>query len=44
MKVWSGRPVDYENLRVFGALEFAHVKKDKLEEHLHWIHRRCEGV
>lgn len=31
MEVCSGRLVDYENLRVFGALAFAHVKKDKLE-------------
>ncbi|PNX72588.1 copia LTR rider, partial [Trifolium pratense] len=31
MEVWSGRPVDYSNLKVFGALAFAHVKQDKLD-------------
>jgi len=36
MKVWSGRPAYYENLRVFGALAFAHVKKEKLEA---WVER-----
>ena len=28
MKVWSGRPTDYSNLKVFGALVFAHDKLD----------------
>lgn len=31
MEVWSGSPANYSNLRVFGALTFAHVKKDKLK-------------
>ncbi|KAK2454519.1 hypothetical protein QL285_002067 [Trifolium repens] len=31
MEVWSGRPADYSNLKVFGALAFAHVKQDKLD-------------
>ena len=31
MEVWSGSPVDYSNLRVFGALAYAYVKKDKLD-------------
>ena len=31
MEVWNGRLADYENLRVYGALAFSHVKKDKLE-------------
>ena len=31
MEVWSGSPADYSNLRVFGALAYAHVKKDKLD-------------
>ena len=31
MEVWSGKPADYSNLRVFRALAYAHVKKDKLE-------------
>ena len=31
MEVWSGKLVNYSNLRVFGALAYAHVKKDKLE-------------
>ena len=26
MEVWSGRPIDYSNLKVFRALAFAHVK------------------
>ncbi|MCI50054.1 retrovirus-related Pol polyprotein from transposon TNT 1-94, partial [Trifolium medium] len=31
IKVWSGRPADYSNLKVFGSLAFAHVKQDKLD-------------
>ena len=31
MEVWSGIPADYSNLKVFGALAFAHVKHDKLD-------------
>jgi len=31
MEVWSGRPADYSNLKVFGALAFARVKQDKLD-------------
>ena len=31
MEVWSGRPADYSNLKVFGALTFAHIKQDKLD-------------
>jgi len=31
MEVWSGRPADYSNLKVFGALAFANVKQDKLD-------------
>ena len=31
MELWSGKPADYSNLRVFGALAYAHVKQDKLE-------------
>jgi len=31
MEVWSGRPADYSNLKVFGALAFAHVRQDKLD-------------
>lgn len=31
MEVWSGSPANYSNLRVFGALAYAHVKKDKLD-------------
>jgi len=30
MELWSGKPADYSNLRVFGALAFAHIKQDKL--------------
>jgi len=29
--LWCGRPIEYDNLRVFSALKFAHVNKDKLE-------------
>ncbi|WJX42094.1 hypothetical protein P8452_29365 [Trifolium repens] len=31
MEVWSGRPADYSNLKVFGALAYAHVRHDKLD-------------
>ena len=31
MEVWCGMPTDYSNLKVFGALAFAHVKQDKLD-------------
>ncbi|MCH80452.1 copia LTR rider [Trifolium medium] len=31
MEVWSGRSTDYSNLKIFGALAFAHVKQDKLD-------------
>ncbi|CAJ2637310.1 unnamed protein product [Trifolium pratense] len=31
MEVWSGKPADYSNLKIFGALAFAHVKQDKLD-------------
>ncbi|KAK2447548.1 secreted RxLR effector protein [Trifolium repens] len=31
MEVWSGRPADYSNLKVFGALAYAHVRQDKLD-------------
>lgn len=31
MKVWSEKPINYSNLRVFSALAFAHVKQDKLK-------------
>ena len=30
MELWSGKPVDYSNLRVFRALAFAYIKQDKL--------------
>ncbi|KAK2414734.1 secreted RxLR effector protein [Trifolium repens] len=31
MEVWSGRPSDYSNLKIFGCLAFAHIKQDKLD-------------
>ena len=31
MEVWSGSPANYSNLRVFGALAYENVKKDKLD-------------
>jgi len=31
MEVWSGRPANYSNLKVFGALTFVHAKQDKLD-------------
>ena len=31
MEVWSGRPANYSNLKVLGALAFAHVRQDKLD-------------
>ena len=30
-EVWSGRPADYERLRVFGCSAYAHIRQDKLE-------------
>nr|KYP63308.1 Retrovirus-related Pol polyprotein from transposon TNT 1-94 [Cajanus cajan] len=30
-EVWSGRKVDYSELRVFGCIAYAHIKQDKLE-------------
>jgi len=33
IEVWNGRPANYDNLREFGALTFALIKKDKLEAH-----------
>ena len=30
MELWGGKPSYYSNLRVFGALAFAHIKQDKL--------------
>lgn len=30
-EVWSGKLLDYSNLNIFGALEFAHIKQDKLD-------------
>jgi len=37
MEVWSGKPTDYENLRVFHTMAFVHVKKDKLEKGLRGV-------
>ncbi|MCI30598.1 retrovirus-related pol polyprotein from transposon tnt 1-94, partial [Trifolium medium] len=31
MEVWSGRPADYSNLKVFRSLAFAHIRQDKLD-------------
>ncbi|GAU10233.1 hypothetical protein TSUD_417410 [Trifolium subterraneum] len=31
MEVWSDKPTDYSNLKIFGALAFARVKQDKLD-------------
>lgn len=31
MEKWSGQPVDYSNLRVFGCLSFVHVRNNKLQ-------------
>jgi len=31
MEVWSRKPTEYSNLKVFGALAFAHVRQDKLD-------------
>jgi len=31
-EVWSGKPTDYSNLRVFGCLAYVHVNERKLEE------------
>lgn len=30
VKVWSGRPADYLNIKVFGALKFMHIKQDEI--------------
>ncbi|KAI3727128.1 hypothetical protein L1987_66937 [Smallanthus sonchifolius] len=31
IEVWSGRQVDYGNLKVFGSLDYAHISQGKLE-------------
>ena len=31
IELWSGKPADYSNLRVFGCPAFAHIKQGKLE-------------
>ena len=31
MEMWSGHPANYENLRIFGCVAYAHVKQGKLE-------------
>ena len=31
MEMWSGYLVNYENLRIFGCVAYAHVKQGKLE-------------
>lgn len=31
MELWSGVPMDYSNLTIFGCLSYAHVTNDKLE-------------
>ena len=36
-EVWSGRPVDYSDLRIFGCPAYAHVSDGKLEARA----RRC---
>ncbi len=28
-EVWSGKPVDYSNLRVFGCSAYAHIPKEE---------------
>ncbi|XP_060973926.1 uncharacterized protein LOC133039124 [Cannabis sativa] len=42
----TGHPVDYEKLRTFGCIAYAHIKQDKLEPRarkcLSWI--SCEGL
>jgi hypothetical protein len=30
-EVWSGKPADYSNLRIFSCPTYAHVNEDKLE-------------
>ena len=30
-EVWSGKPADYSNLRIFGCLAYMHVSEGKLE-------------
>lgn len=31
MEMWSGKAVDYRNIRVFECKAYAHIKQDKLE-------------
>lgn len=31
MELWSGKPTQYENLKIFGCIAYIHVKQDKLE-------------
>jgi len=31
MNVWSGKPTNYYNFKVFGTLAFMHIKQEKLD-------------
>ena len=31
MEKWSNKPADYNGLKVFGCLAYAHIKQDKLQ-------------
>ena len=31
VKIWSGKPADYSNLRIFGNTGFVHVNEEKLQ-------------
>ena len=31
IELWTGKPVDYSNIRVFGCPAYAHIKQGKLE-------------
>jgi len=31
MEVWNGKLANYDNIKIFDTLAFAHIKKDKLE-------------
>lgn len=31
MEIWSGNPADYMDLKVFGCIAYAHIRRDKLE-------------
>lgn len=34
MEMWSENPFDYEDLKVFASIAYAHIRRDKFERHV----------